>query len=216
MGIETFKDDLYFVRDKLVAGLDDNEIERLDSILGRLIELKTKRQIKINHSVLELVCSKELIMQGYDVDVEHPLINDLVCDLYGTKGDGVLIVEIETGFTEPAHARDPNTYANSRIASKIARYSGFAGKFVLATPKGYIMKVPPLFVESPRLRKKPKINEIKKLCGLYYKNPLVSKNEIRNGRLHAVYIIDVDNGAVKQIGPTEYINAVSSLGLLEF
>ena len=78
MDIETFKDDLYFVRDKLAIGLDESEIESLNSILDRLIELKTKRQIKINHSILELVCSKELIMQGFWRSV---LINSRTSDI---------------------------------------------------------------------------------------------------------------------------------------
>jgi hypothetical protein len=50
--------------------------------------------VKINHSVMELVCAKSLIKMDYDAQVEHKLSDILVCDFYGVKGEGSFIVEI--------------------------------------------------------------------------------------------------------------------------
>ena len=47
--------------------------------------------------------------------------------LFGKKGDGTAIIEIETGFTPPEHALDTVDYYAARIVSKIARYSKYCG-----------------------------------------------------------------------------------------
>ena len=47
--------------------------------------------------------------------------------------------------------------------------------------------------------------EIKGRCDLYYKNPPVSLQQIRNSRLHAVYIIDVEEASVQETDPGTYI-----------
>ena len=43
---------------------------------------------------MELICSSELILRGYDLDVEKPVSDILVCDLFGTKDGDSTIVEI--------------------------------------------------------------------------------------------------------------------------
>jgi hypothetical protein len=45
---------------------------------------------------------------------------------------------------------------------------------------------------------------IKNLCDLYYQNPPVTEDSIRNARIQAVYIIDVDQGKVKEVDPEAY------------
>jgi hypothetical protein len=170
--------------------------------------------VKINHSVLEMVCAKHLIKAGYCVEVEYQLNDWLTCDLYAVKGEGRLILEIETGFTPPEHALDPYTYNKARTASKIARYSSYADKFVLGTTPTNILPIPPVFLKPPKYRRVSEVKEVKTLCDAYYRNPPVSCEEIKNSRLHAIYIIDVDKGTVREIDPEIYVEIAFKLPLM--
>jgi hypothetical protein len=154
---------------------------------------------------MELVCAKPLIQKSYRVQVEHDLEPSLICDLYATKGDGSHIVEIETGYIPPEHALDPSTYLRARIASKITRYSNHTGKFALGTPPHYILPIPQTLLTMPRSRTHEELKNIKTLCDLYYTNPPVTMEEVRNSRLHSIYTIDVDNLAAQEIDPESYM-----------
>jgi hypothetical protein len=85
--------------------------------------MKRENLVKINHSVMEILCAAKLLWDGYNVDVEHVLSDSLVCDVMGEKNGQTTMVEIETGYIPPEHALDPSTYTFARIISKIARYS---------------------------------------------------------------------------------------------
>ena len=211
MAMTKFNEDLGFLLTKLTEDSDGESIRKLNMLRARLTSLNEENVVKINHSVMELVCAKHLILKGYDVDLEHPTGDGLVCDLYGVKGYGTLIVEVETGFVPPAHALDPITYCRARIASKITRYSHHADKFGLGIPPYYILQIPEAFTRPPRCREFTELEGIKRLCDLYYKKPPISLDEIKNARLHAVYIIDVDGATVHEIDPGTYLgNAVRS------
>ena len=125
MDIEKFTDDVYTVAEKLTEGKSSDMKSKINFVRERLIELYQKNLVKINHSVLEIICASNLIAQGYSVDIEKHLSDILVCDVFATKGDGTFIMEIETGFTPPDHALDTIDYYVARIASKIARYSQY-------------------------------------------------------------------------------------------
>jgi len=170
-----------------------------------LVGLYRRSLVKINHSALELVCARSLIKQGYDVRVEHRLNEQLVCDVLGRRGDGAMIVEIETGFIPPEAALEPTTYARSRIASKIARYSRFAGKFALGTTPSYVLDFDPFFVKPQRDRTKEEAAEIKKLTDIYYDKPPISLTELTQARVHSVFIIDVDNAMAEEVDPETYV-----------
>ena len=73
------------------------------------------------------------------------------------------------------------------------------------------MPIHPALIELPRDRTPTQIKEVKKLCDLYYSNPPVSIEEIRNARIHIVYILDVDNGTVKDTEPAMYLEKVQPL-----
>ena len=184
--------------------VDDETGRRLNRLKDRLVRLDETNVLKINHSVMELVCAKYLILRGYDVTVEHPLTENLVCDLYATRGMGTMIVEVETGFVPPENALYPITYRGARIASKIARYSVHSNKFVLAAPPHHILQIPPVFLKPPRERSLRDLRELKGTCDKYYKNPPLSLDELRYGRLHSVHIIDVDGGEIKEFDPYIY------------
>jgi hypothetical protein len=201
---EKFEEDLSVLLAKLTEKCNEVVKRKLVELRERLVQLHKENIVKINHSVMELVCAKYLVEKDYDVLIEHPLNSGLICDLYATKGYGSLIVEIETGFVPPDHALDPSRYITARIASKIIRYSGHAGKFALGMPPHYVLQFPSVFAESPRDRKLEDMKEIKALCDSYYQNPPVTVEEVRNARIHVVYVIDVDETAVKEAEPETY------------
>ncbi|MEM4245732.1 MAG: hypothetical protein QW390_00375 [Candidatus Bathyarchaeia archaeon] len=206
--IDEFERDLNILMEKLKADSDADSQLQLEALRGRLVKLHHENVVKINHSVMELVCAKHLIHRGYHVDVEC-LLDGLSCDLYGTKGMGSLIVEVETGYIPPEHALDPIAYSRARIASKITRYSGYGNRFCLGTPPHYILPIPPQLIAPPRSRTHEDIIMIKNLCDMYYRSPQVTLEEITNARLHTIYIIDVDNGKVLETDPEDYVERVS-------
>jgi len=202
--LERFESDLGLLLTRLSEGLDGGAKGKLRELGDKLIRLHTRNLVKVNHSVMELICAKYLILSGYEVDVER-LLDGISCDLYASKGLGSLILEVETGYIPPEHALDPLTYCKARVASKITRYSGFATKFGLATPSHYIMQIPRALIKPPRYRSEGEIDGIKRLCDLYYKSPPVGIEEIKNARLHAIFIIDVDGARIKEVDPADYI-----------
>ena len=146
---ERFEQDLSDLMLKLNDGMYKEEETKLNDLRDWLLKLQKENVVKINHSVMELVCAKYLIQKGYNVQLENRLNDLLTCDLYSTKGYGNLIVEIETGFIPPEHALDPLTYLSARLASKIIRYSSFAGKFALGVPPHYVLSFPRLWLSRP-------------------------------------------------------------------
>lgn len=211
MDIASFVEDVTSLTDRMAAGEDREIVERLDFVKNRLITLYQKNLVKINHSAMELVCAKHLIRYGYSVDVEKQLTDILVCDVYATKGDGSAIVEIETGFIPPEHALNPLAYYAARIASKVARYSKHANKFVLATPPVSVLPIPSLFRRPPRDRNMGEVRELKAFCDRYYKNPPVTEEEILNAHLHMVYIINIDAGRVAEMDVDAYLENVGGM-----
>lgn len=179
----------------------ENELRKL---MGKLSDLYRQRLVKINHSVMEMLCAAHLVLRGYSVDVERPLTDSLICDVYGVKGDGVVIIEVETGFTPPEHALDPLTYLQARIISKVARYSKFADKFSLATPRHNILEIPIEFLSPPRFRDEQGVARLKNLCDKYYSNPPITYEELKTCRLHSILILNIDEYEVKELSPDQY------------
>ena len=186
-------------------------IPKLNFVRQNLIEYYKKNLVKINHSVLELICAAELISHGFSVDVEKSISDVLVCDLFGKKGDGTSIIEIETGFTPPEHALDTVDYYAARIVSKIARYSKHCGKFSLATPVVNILPISEIFLLPPNTRKPEDIEKLKKLCDRFYKNPQIKLDDIQNAHIHSVYLINTDKGFAKEMDPESYIQMTKQL-----
>jgi hypothetical protein len=209
---ERFEQDLSVLLSRLSIGVNKEAENKLNMLRDWLVKLQKENVVKINHSVMELVCAKYLILKGYDVQVEYALNELLTCDLYSVKGYGNLIVEIETGFIPPEHALAPLTYTSARLASKIIRYSSHAGKFALGVPPHYILPFPRALAKPPRKRTPRDIEFIKKLCDIYYHKPPVTEEEICNARIHEIYIIDVDQGRVQEIDPGAYLKRALQKG----
>ena len=204
-----FDRDIEILSAKLNMDTDKEAQNKLNILKDKLIRMHEENVVKINHSVMEIVCAKHLILKGYEVDIERP-VKGLICDLYGVKGLGSHIVEVETGFIPPSHALDHSNYRRSRIASKIIRYGNHSNKFALGVPPYYLLQIPDMLVKPPRDRTKIDLNYLKTLCDQYYKNPPVSLEEIRNARIHTIYIIDVDNIVIREVDPVTYIEKRSS------
>ncbi len=211
MNLEKFRNDVNAVTDRLSSKLSEEDLPKLNFVSQQLIEMYKKNLVKINHSVLELICASELIANGYAVEVEKKISDILVCDLFAQKGDGDTIIEIETGFTPPDHAMDTIDYSTARIMSKIARYSKYCSKFSLATPVTGIIPIPKVFLIPPNARKKEDIKKVQDLCDRYYKNPPINYDDILNARLHSIYLINVDKNFAKALDPQGYVDLTEKL-----
>ncbi len=211
MDVEKFRNDVYEITERLAKKLDNKDTPKLNYVRQRLIELYEKNLVKINHSVLELICAANLIARGYSVDVEKSVSNVLVCDIFAKKGDGSTIIEIETGFTPPEHALDTVDYYATRIMSKIARYSQYCSKFSLATPVIGILPLSKIFLDPPNSRRKEQVREIKSICDRFYKNPPITEEEILNAHLHSIYLIHIDKNFAKEQDPLSYMEMTEKL-----
>ena len=211
MDVEKFQDDVYTITERLSEHLSPEFIPKLNFVRQNLIEYYKKNLVKINHSVLELICAAELISHGFSVDVEKSISDVLVCDLFGKKGDGTAIIEIETGFTPPEHALDTVDYYAARIVSKIARYSKHCEKFSLATPVVNILPISDIFLLPPNIRKPDDVQKLKKLCDRFYKNPQIKLEDIQNAHIHSVYLINTDKGFAKEMDPKLYLQLTKQL-----
>ena len=211
MDLEKFRNDVYDMTENLSKNLKENDLPKLNYVRQQLIEMYQKNLVKINHSILELICASNLISNGYAVEVEKDVSDILVCDIFAKKGGGNTIIEIETGFTPPEHAMDTVDYYAARIMSKIARYSKHCSKFSLATPVMGILPIPKIFLLPPNVRKKEDVNKIKELCDRYYKNPPIKYDDILNAHLHSIYLINIDKGFAKEVDPHGYVDLTKNL-----
>ncbi len=211
MDLEKFHNDVYEMTEKLSKNLKENDMPKLNYVRQQLIEMYQKNLVKINHSILELICASNLISRGYAVDVEKDVSDILVCDIYAKKGGGNTIIEIETGFTPPEHAMDTVDYYAARIMSKISRYSQHCSKFSLATPVIGILPISKIFLLPPNARKKEDVNKVKDLCDRYYKNPPIKYDDILNAHLHSIYLINIDKGFAKELDPQGYVDLTENL-----
>ncbi len=211
---QKFEQDLAVLFSRLTQDSDKEEENKLKMLKDWLVNLQKENVVKINHSVMELVCAKYLIQKGCEVQLEYPLNEVLTCDLYAVKGYGNLIVEVETGYIPPENALAPLTYTSARLASKIIRYSSFAGKFALGVPPHYILPFPRALAKPPRNRADWEIMQIKRLVDAFYQKPPVTVEEIRNARIQEIYIIDVDHAKVQEIDPEAYLKRAMLRGII--
>lgn len=211
MDLKKFSNDIFEMTEKLSKNLQENDTAKLTSVSQQLIDMYEKNLVKINHSILELICASNMISRGYSVDVEKDISEILVCDIFAKKGGGDTIIEIETGFTPPDHAMDTIDYFSARIMSKIARYSQHCTKFSLATPAVGLLPISKLFLLPPNARQPEDVQKIKDLCDRYYTNPPIQYDDILNAHLHSIYLINIDKGFVKELDPQGYVDLTTSI-----
>jgi len=206
LNVKQFDEDLATMCRRASSGHAQGVRAKLDVVRSHLVDLYRKNLVKINHSVIELLCAGKLIAEGYDIKVEHVLTNTLVCDVFGTKGESTIIIEIETGFVPPSHALDPARYCYARIISKTARYSGYANRFFLGTTVTNILPIPDIFQQPPRYRNRQEVQKAKAVCDLYYSNPPITVDQITYAEIHSVFVLDVDHGSIRETIPDVYLN----------
>lgn len=211
MDLEKFRDDVYEITELLSKKINSDDVPKLNFVRQRLIDLYKENLVKINHSVLELICAANLISRGYTVDAEKPVSEILTCDIYAKKGDGSTIIEIETGFTPPENALNTIDYYTARITSKIARYSKHCSKFSLATPVIGVLPIPKILLTPPNARKKDDVTKSQSLCNRFYKNPPIQYDDILNAHLHSIYLIHIDKGFAKELDPCSYLELTEKL-----
>ena len=64
LDVEKFQDDVYAITELLSERLDSKNVPKLNFVRQRLIDMYKENLVKINHSVLELICASELIAHG--------------------------------------------------------------------------------------------------------------------------------------------------------
>lgn len=202
---ERFRLDMETIYNRVSSGLSGDGAENLRKIIERLVELNTRRLVKINHSVMEVVAAAYLISDGWEVEVEKPVGRDLVCDLYAVRDGETLIIEVETGYVPPENALDPISYWDARVVGKAARYSHYASQFKFAIPPYHILRIPTLYEKPLRERAVEEAVEIKKLCDRYYRHPPITLDEILNAKLNGVLMVNVDKGRVEEISINVYL-----------
>ena len=201
--MDRFERDVELMAERLKKHYGREIWSGIDEMKDRLITLHKLNRVKINHSIMEFVMGAYLIEKGYRVSLEHPLENDLVADIMAWKNGRSMIVEVETGFTSPENALDPQSYLTARIISKIARYSMLADRFSLATPPHNILQIPTALLRSRRRRNE--IELLKNLCDRYYSTPKINLEKLEEMKLHMIYIINVDALKVKPLRPKTYL-----------
>lgn len=197
-------EDVDTVVKRLGEGLETPARDRLEQLGNRLKELAIRKVISSNHTVMELVVASYLLSKGYEVDVEHVLAPDLVCDIYASLNGESLIVEIETGFVPPENSTDPIAYRLARELSKVARYSRYSDYFAMAIPPFHILQLPYIVFLPPEQRAEWGIEYFKRVIDIYYTKPPVKLEELLTARLHYVYIVLVDALKLVELTAREY------------
>jgi len=77
---ERFEQDLTALLSRLTIGVEKEVENKLNMLKDWLLNLQKENVVKINHSVMELVCAKHLILKGYEVQIEYSLNEVLTCD----------------------------------------------------------------------------------------------------------------------------------------
>jgi len=197
-------EDVELTLQRLKERLEPSGFRSLEGLAAKLRELALRRVVSSNHTIMELVVAAHLLSKGYEVDVEHPLAPNLVCDVYAVREGESLIVEVETGFVPPENSVDPLAYRLARELSKVARYSRYADYFAMAVPPFHILQLPSLIFLPPEERKRWGVERLKGLIDAYYSKPPVELEELLTARLHYVYLVIVDTLELIELTAREY------------
>lgn len=212
VSVNRFQEDILTIVRKAISVYGNNVREELDELGSKLIELHKINRVKVNHSVMEIMLGAYLIDNGYEVDVEQEVGDSLVADVVAYRGRKRMIIEIETGFTSPENALDPQSYLTARIISKVARYGKHADIFSFATPLHNILQIPPFYLKPFKKRKRREIVILKNLCDKYYPQTSIALEEIRESRINSIYLLNIDTLEVSKLTLMKYLRlAVNKL-----
>ncbi|TFG34609.1 hypothetical protein EU527_02575 [Candidatus Thorarchaeota archaeon] len=232
MAKKRFIKDIDILFDKIKPYTSQDVMSKLLQIRERFIHLSKKRLVKINHSIMQLLCAKYLIENGYRVEIEYPLNGGvLVADIFGVRerilgfeedprdaflsemhgiseDEETLVLEVETGYVPPKGALNPGQYRLTRIASKIARYAGFSHKFSLATPHYHVLQIPKVMLDPVGHRDKNELSNLKALCDAQYFSPPILFDELATSEIQGIFVVNVDAIKVLEVDPQYYRETV--------
>lgn len=207
VSVDKFEEDILKTVKKAVSFYGDNVSSKLEKLSNRLIELHKINRVKVNHSVMEIIIAAYLINHGYEVHVEEEVADFLIADIIAYRNGKKTIIEIETGFTSPENALDPQSYLTSRIISKAARYGKYADTFSLGTPLHNILQIPDFYLKPIKERRRKETIMLKKMCDTYYSNPPITLEDIEKSQIKSIYLLNIDTAEVKKLSLKEYINS---------
>lgn len=207
MGQDRFIVDIENVVKRILLKYGEKIAREVDKLRDKLVDLHQGNRVKINHSVMEIVLGAYMLSRGYSVDVEVPVGDTLVADMIAWKSDRKIIIEIETGFTSPENALDPQAYLTARTISKVARYGKYADIFSFGTPNHNILPIPTPLIKPPSKRLEKELLLMKKLCDLYYSNPPITIEDIANAKIKTIYILNIDTLEVREEKTRKYLQA---------
>lgn len=228
MGNKRFVKDIDTLLEKIEPTTSSKTMNQLHQVRERFIELSQKRLVKINHSIMQFLCAKHLIENGYRVEIEYPLNGGaLMADIFAVRkrlldnGDNAkdvilsemhgisedeetLVVEVETGFVPPKAALNPGRYRLIRIAAKISRYAGFSHFFCLSTPHYHVLQIPDVLLQPVGNRDDSELVNLKALCDAQYFSPPVLYNELATSEIQSIFVVNVDKTKVLEVDPQKY------------
>ncbi len=228
-----FARDMKLVMKNLAESSSPEIMSELDIIKERLIELNKRRLVKINHSVMQLICAKHLIEMNYKVYVEYSLLggqlmadifalkerepelvhdieDSLICERLGISKDlEALVVEVETGYVPPSAALSPVHYRGTRLAAKIARYCRYSHRFALSTPNYHILQIPRVLLKPPEEREEDQLQTLKRECDAFYQSPPIQYEALALSEVDSIIIIDIDNMNCTDLTPIRYLDSIT-------
>ena len=79
--------------------------------------------------------------------------------------------------------------------------------FALATPPYHILQIPKFFTKPINKRTAEELRNLKSLCDKYYRRPPISSRQILEGKIDAIYLVDVDNKSVRELSVKDYYDS---------
>lgn len=240
MAKKRFVKDMDALIRKIRPNTPDDIIEQLMGVRERFVELSKRRLVKINHSIMQFLCAKYLIENGYRIEIEYPLNGGaLMADIFAVRervlgfgadprdailsemhgiseNEETLVLEVETGFVPPKAALHPGHYRLTRIAAKIARYAGFSHRFSLATPHYHVLQIPNAMFQPVGHRNEAELKNLKALCDAQYLHPPVLYDELATSEIHSIFVVNVDETKVLEVDPQKYrYTVVQAEGIIQ-
>ena len=69
--VSKFIEDIDYIVKKIQDELSQEEYRKVLELRDSLLRMHMERRVKINHSVMELICAKFLVQDGFNVNLEY-------------------------------------------------------------------------------------------------------------------------------------------------
>ncbi len=212
--------------------LDDRQANNLRNC-SRSIRSAAKANRKTSNILAAratLVLANSYILEGYHTLTEYRLKNrfkhanpELVTDLLVEKGNEIQVTEVENGGVAPYISLHPKwhiqeeLYHAARLASKIARYSGYSDVFnvglVAASPINLklkdVRKCITYFMSDFSSRNQKDTEDIRRLANMLYSEPKITCKQIYNARLDGIFEINSMEHTVRSLNDELFSNGAT-------